>query len=57
MSVLDRINGPYVVWQNYGYEGWHPHSFKTLEEAIKAQKYTTDWIITKIVAYEIKEKE
>ena len=47
--------GPYIVWQDYGVEGWKPDSYETLEEAIKAQKYRAHWVITKLVKYKIEE--
>ena len=49
-------NGPYVVWIDYGYEGWRPISYDTIEEAV-AHKDNYTIIITKVVKYEVKEKE
>ena len=49
------IDGPYILWQNYGYEGWQPKSFLTLEDALLAEKYSTEFIITKPVNFEAKE--
>jgi hypothetical protein len=47
---------PYIVWRNYGYDGWKPVQFKTLEEAVRDKGYGEEFIITKIVEYEVKEK-
>lgn len=26
--------GPFIVWEYFGYEGWHPTSYPTLLEAV-----------------------
>lgn len=55
-AVRQRAAGPYVVWENYGCEGWQPTSYTTLEAALTAQKYNSTWVIQKSVAFEIVEK-
>jgi hypothetical protein len=55
MSTLEDAKGPYVVWINNGCEGWQPTSFSSLYEALNSHKYSVEWVITKIVKYEIKE--
>lgn len=49
------IKGPIILWINFGYEGWAPYSFETVEAALKAEKYDCPWTITKAVQYEITE--
>lgn len=49
--------GPYIVWENWGYEGWKPNSFDSIEAALSYHRYNTEWILTKIVNWEAKEKE
>ena len=46
----------YIVWVNYGCEGWSPSFYDTLEEAIKHESYGMDKIITTEVKFEIVEK-
>lgn len=29
-----EFNKPYIVWTDYGYEGWRPKLYETLEEAL-----------------------
>lgn len=45
-----EIVGPFIIWQNYGYEGWKPHSFNSIEEALKSELYN-EWIITKRIDF------
>ena len=49
----DKPKGPYTLWFDYGYEGWKPTDFATLKEALEADRYTHDWVITKSVAYDV----
>lgn len=56
MSEPDRA-GPYIVWANYGYEGWQPKSFKTLKEALLSERYGYEIVVTKLVEYEVIEKD
>lgn len=53
MSDPTRTVGPYIRWQDYGPEGWHPDSFPTLEAAIKSESYGNPFVITKVVQYRI----
>jgi hypothetical protein len=46
---------PYIVWISYGVEGWKPEYFQTLEEALLAPKFTSEFIITKQVRFTITE--
>lgn len=49
------IAGPVIRWQNYGYEGWKPSSFPTIETALRAEHYGNDFIITRVANYRIVE--
>jgi hypothetical protein len=37
----------YIVWVDYGYEGWKPTGYLTLKEAILHERYSSDAVITK----------
>jgi hypothetical protein len=50
-------NGPYVTWIDNGGEGWAPRSFDTLREAVIAETYGSNVVVTKVVQFEIKEIE
>lgn len=39
-------NGPIVVWENYGNEGWQPRSYATLAEATAKAGITTSHVVT-----------
>ncbi len=43
----------YILWQDYGYDGWSPTPFDTLQEALESQKITYNWIITEPSTYTI----
>jgi len=48
--------GPYIVWENHGYDGWHPKSFKTLKEAlVSGERYSSQWVLTKSVSFDVQE--
>jgi len=46
----------YIVWVNYGCEGWSPTGYSTLEEAIKHESYGAEKVITKECKYTLKEE-
>lgn len=48
-------DGPFIVWENCGCEGWQPKSFMTLKEALSAQRYNSEFVVTKLVNYEVTE--
>lgn len=54
-SIFDAKR-PYIVWENNGCEGWHPNDYATIEEALLAHKYGSEFIITKIVEFRVTEK-
>lgn len=48
----------YIVWINYGCEGWSPTEFQTLKGAVDyatKNNYGSEFKITKQVEYEISE--
>ena len=53
MIQLTSFEGPYILWLDYGTEGYKPFSFQTLKEALESQKYSSGWIITKKVEYRV----
>lgn len=53
----EDLIGPYIVWEYYGYEGWHPKSYPNLASALTAQRFNSEWEITKKVIFEVKETE
>ena len=51
----EDLIGPYIVWEYYGYEGWHPKSYPDLKSALEAQRFNSEFEVTKKVEYEVKE--
>lgn len=49
------IKGPFIKWLNFGYEGWKPYSYNSIKEALEAETYGNEFIITKVVNYEVSE--
>lgn len=54
---MTDAKGPYVVWTNCGYDGWNPKSYKTLKEALKGERYSSAFVVTKVVEFEVVETE
>jgi len=53
----EDVVGPYIIWiDNGAYEGWSPRSFKTLKEALLAERYSSAFVATKLVDIEVTEK-
>lgn len=52
---LEDLVGPYIVWEYYGCEGWHPKSYSNLASAITAQRFNSQWEITKKVEFSVTE--
>ncbi len=44
-----RPTGPYIVWINYGYDGWAPYDYETVEDALKHKASGDEWILTRTV--------
>lgn len=53
----EDVAGPYIVWENYGSEGWQPKSYKELGSALLAQRFTDSFVITKRVYFQVEEKQ
>ena len=47
-----ELTKPFIVWVDYGSEGWSPTGYDTLKDAITDTKYTSRWIVTKRVEWE-----
>ncbi len=48
----------YILWINYGYEGWSPTEYETLEECLNGamkNAYGNEFKITKKIDYKITE--
>ena len=52
---MAKLTKQYQRWTHYGSEGWSLDEFNTLEEAMSAANYGSDFVITKKVEVEIKE--
>lgn len=46
----------YLLWIDHGSEGWTFEEFNTIEECLTFERYGGDFIITKTVDWEVKEK-
>jgi hypothetical protein len=55
LSNKEDVEGPYIVWENNGYEGWNPKSYKDLATALTSPRYCTEWEITKRVTFKVSE--
>jgi hypothetical protein len=47
----------YIVWLDYGCEGWKPNYFDTLEDCINCENYGQGMMITKNVNLLFSEKQ
>ena len=52
--MLDVV-GPFIVWEYYGYEGWHPKSYPSIKKALEGTRYNSNWVLTRPVRYELTE--
>jgi hypothetical protein len=51
----DETAGPFIVWSDMGYDGWHPTSYKTIEEAVlRLQSDGYPKVLTRPLKYEVK---
>lgn len=53
MAERNDVSGPYIVWENHGYEGWRPKSYDDLAEALTTPRYCSEWEITKKIILEV----
>lgn len=44
-----HARGPYIVWHDYGCEGWRPRSYATAAEALAGKE--SDDVITRVVEF------
>ena len=51
--MSEKPQGPYTLWLDYGYEGWKPTDFATLRAALEADKYSSNWHISRPATYSI----
>jgi hypothetical protein len=49
--------GPVIVWENYGYEGWHPKSYPDLKAALVATRYNSEFVVTERVEFDVVKAE
>lgn len=59
MSTIKDAEGPIVIWFNGGYEGWSPKSYPDIKSALMEQecRFNSEWVLTRIINFEIIEKE
>jgi hypothetical protein len=50
--VKEPPTGPYIVWVDYGYEGWQPKCFNSLKEAV-SENHFSRFVVTKLVNYDV----
>jgi hypothetical protein len=56
MSDNPDLKGPYIVWEDYGTEGWKPTSYASAKEALTSPRYQS-FILTKPCIFEVVEGE
>lgn len=56
MSRRDDVKGPFIRWDDYGCEGWHPVSYDTMEEALSDDRYGHQFTLTKVIEWRVIEK-
>jgi hypothetical protein len=52
----NKPKGPYTLWQDYGYDGWGFEDYESLDEAVRAPKYASVWVISRPVDWGANEK-
>lgn len=45
---MSKPEGPFTLWVDYGYEGWAPYDYRTLEDAVGdvGNRGGHTWVIT-----------
>ena len=54
-----ELTKPFVLWMNYGYEGWHPKEFDSLDqllEVIRDHHHGEEFVVTKLLDLSVQEK-
>lgn len=57
MATAEDLMGPYIIWEDYGSEGWHPTSYSTPKAALVDAPRYHKFILTKALVFEVIEKE
>lgn len=57
MANASELNGPIIVWVNYGYDGWAPTSYLTVKDALLGGRHGSEFVITRLVAFDVIEVE
>ncbi len=55
MSPEEAVKQPWIVWRDYGCEGFHPYGFATLLEAAQFAQPTD--VVTKRADYDVVERD
>ena len=50
-------SGPIIVWENQGYSQWSPRSYDTLKEALLDQRFTPEFVVTRLTDFKVIEIE
>ena len=45
--MKDELKKPWIVWVDFGYEGWNPNGYDTIQEAVKHESYGSPKVITR----------
>jgi hypothetical protein len=53
--MANETAGPIILWENYGYEGWKPTSFPTVRDALAAQRFNSEFVITRVADFQVVE--
>ena len=46
---LEPLQQPFIVWVNYGCEGWKPTGYATLDEAVQHESFGSAKLVTRLV--------
>ena len=49
MDTHKRPTKPFIVWKNYGYEGWSFHEFDLLEDALANLNLADGDVLTRLM--------
>ena len=44
-----NADGPIVVWENFGYDGWQPRSYPTLAKALATARISRNHVVTRLI--------
>lgn len=50
---MSDTSGPFIIWEDYGYEGWQPKSYQSLTEALMAQRYSSTFVVTEKIDIDV----